>query len=149
MADIPDLDDILKHPEDFFELDEDLDQFNPYQFYSYNQMLDKAKEYIIKRVNLGPAIYYLSLILKIDGLYDKKNEEELNEVEDRAYTSIKTAEVIISLRLSSRLKEFMSAKEITKLSKEEKIILLEKYSPHYQKYLRLKEKFGTDYTPSI
>jgi len=138
---IPNLDDILKNPDDFFDLEDDLEKYDPSQFYSYNNMMDEADQLILKK-DLGPALYYLSLILKVDGLnYRNKSDEELKKIgKDMAVSGIRTVYILMSMDLSEQIKD---------IDDKEKIALMEKYSSHYQKYLRLKEKFGTDYTPSI
>jgi hypothetical protein len=148
MAKIPDLDEILKNPDDFFifpekKEEEDLEKYNPAQFKNKYELLEKTTE-LSRKKKFGVCFYYLSLILGYENFEDviitledkhpgKKNKKIIFEAD--------TILVMTFVQISVDLPRYLNFDGKGRLFDVE---MMKIHSKHYNDYKNLKDKFGTD-----
>jgi len=158
---IPPIEDITNNLEEYFDLpkeglEDDLEIYNPQRFFTYSELLKAGKE-IYESKDYGTALYYFSLILKKDFddyFFNEFHNPDIKEPithpsKQEAYHFLIFTTVAINSDLRERLDIKPSFKFPTREEQEEFLRLIKEYSPHYDKYKRLKEKFGTDFEPLI
>ena len=157
---IPPIEDIINNAEKYFDFpedtEEDLEIYNPQKFYSYSELLEVGRDFYHSG-DYGVAIYYFSLILKIKDFDDFYLNDFCDFKKQNKITNphILTTDNVLRFTITNLRVDLRKQLGITPLrhryrTREEDIEflgLIKEHSPHYHKFQKLKEKFGTDFKP--